>query len=121
MKVKDPQNVMLMTSKSPRTDMLDQVTYHIAIKLQFPHCDDESAISVSCLDLYYSVTLYKESKDLKDEKNDKTAPLVLHNLEEDDTDSSGWSHMHAQTDRQTDTHTHTRKPLLLVLCTPMIE
>lgn len=60
--------------------------------MQFPQCDDENAISVSCLDLYYSVTLYKENKALKDEKDDKTAPLVLHNLEEDDTDSSGLSH-----------------------------
>lgn len=60
--------------------------------MQFPQCDDENAISVSCLDLYYSVTLYKENKALKDEKDDKTAPLVLHNLEEDDPDSSGLLH-----------------------------
>ena len=53
--------------------------------MQCPTCDNDSAISLSCLDLSYFVTLYKERKDFKDEKNDKTAPFILHNLE-DDTD-----------------------------------
>ena len=53
--------------------------------MQFPYCDDESAMSVSCLDLCYSVTFEK----LMDERDDKIAPYVLKELEEDDTDSSG--------------------------------
>ena len=53
--------------------------------MQCPTCNNDNAISLSCLDLSYSVTLYKERKDLKDEKSDKTAPFLLHNLEEDDT------------------------------------
>ena len=57
--------------------------------MQCPTCDDDNAISLSCLDLSYSVTLYKERKDLKDEKIDKTAPFVLHNLEDDDNDTDG--------------------------------
>ena len=57
--------------------------------MQCPTCDNDNAISLSCLDLSYSVTLYKERKDLKDEKKDKTAPFVLHNLEDDDTDTDG--------------------------------
>ena len=55
--------------------------------MQCPTCGNDNAISLSCLDLSYSVTLYK--KDLKDEKNDKTAPFVLHNLDEDNTDTNG--------------------------------
>ncbi len=41
--------------------------------LQFPDCDDDNAISVSCLDLCYSV----KARVLKDEKKDETAPVVL--------------------------------------------
>ena len=58
---------------------------------QFPQCEDGNAVSVSCLDLHYSVTGFIESKALKDEKRDKTAPLVLQNLEEDDTNLIGSS------------------------------
>ena len=61
---------------------------HIFI-MQCPHCDNDNAISLSCLDLYYSVTLYTEKKDLKDEKKDKTSPFVLHNLDKDGTNSNG--------------------------------
>ena len=51
--------------------------------MQFPYCDDESAVSVSCLDLSYSVNF----KALKDAKEDRTVPVVLHNLEEEDPNS----------------------------------
>ena len=51
--------------------------------LQFPDCDDDNAISVSCLDLCYSV----KARALKDEKKDETAPVVLLEiLEEDEKD-----------------------------------
>ena len=53
--------------------------------LQFPDCDDEDAISVSCLDIYYTVK-FKKTKVL-DDKDDKIAPLLLDNL---DDNISGW-------------------------------
>lgn len=59
---------------------------------QFPYCDEKTAISVSCLDLYYAVT-FKDTKAFKDEKKDKTAPVVLQNLDEEDSDcgsEEGW-------------------------------
>lgn len=40
---------------------------------------------MSCLDLCYSVT-FKKTK-VKDEKKDKTAPVVLSNLEEESSES----------------------------------
>ena len=48
--------------------------------LQFPDCDDDNAISVSCLDLCYSV----KARVLKDEKKDETAPVVLLEILEED-------------------------------------
>ena len=49
----------------------------IIMTLQFPDCDDEDAISVSCLDIYYTVKL-KKTKVL----DDKDDPLLLDNLED---------------------------------------
>ena len=49
-------------------------------KLQFPDCDDNNAISVSCLDLCYCV----KARALKDEKKDVTAPVVLLEILEED-------------------------------------
>ena len=46
----------------------------IIMTLQFPDCDDEDAISVSCLDIYYTVK-FKKTKVL-DDKDDKIAPLL---------------------------------------------
>ena len=57
----------------------------IIMTLQFPDCDDEDAISVSCLDIYYTVK-FKKTKVL-DDKDDKIAPLLLDNLEDN---ISGW-------------------------------
>ncbi len=54
--------------------------------LQFPVCEDDEAIAVSCLNLYYSVK-FKAKKALKDEKKDQTAPIVLSNITEQDSDS----------------------------------
>lgn len=53
--------------------------------MQFPYCDEKSAISVSCLDLCYAVK-FKDNKALKDERKDKTAPVVLRDLDEDGSD-----------------------------------
>ena len=61
-------------------------TYHSNTNIQFPYCDDESAISVSCLNLSYFIN-FKENKALKDERNDTTVPIVLCKLEEDDSDT----------------------------------
>lgn len=55
-------------------------------KIQFPFCDEKSAVSVSCLDLCYSVK-FKDTKALKDERKDQTAPVILQNLAEDESDS----------------------------------
>eukprot|EP00731_Ephydatia_muelleri_P033327 Em0028g2a len=46
--------------------------------LQFPDCADEHGVSVSCLDLHYSVTV--RTTKVKDEKKDDTAPVVLRRL-----------------------------------------
>lgn len=48
--------------------------------LQFPDCDDDNAISVSCLDLCYSI----KTGVLKDEEKDETAPVVLLDILEGD-------------------------------------
>ena len=40
---------------------------------------------MSCLDLCYAVK-FKDTKALKDERKDQTAPVVLHNLDEDASD-----------------------------------
>ena len=53
--------------------------------IQLPYCD-ETAVSVSCLDLCYAIK-FKDNKALKDERKDKTAPVVLQNLDEDDSSS----------------------------------
>ena len=56
-------------------------------KTQFPLCADEAGVSVSCLDLHYSVTV--RTTQVKDEKKDDSLPLVLKRLENrDDTDSA---------------------------------
>ena len=44
--------------------------------IQFPICEDDCAISVSCLDLYYAVR-YKAKKADKNERDDKSDPIVL--------------------------------------------
>ncbi|MCG8623343.1 MAG: hypothetical protein MJE68_15295 [Proteobacteria bacterium] len=49
-------------------------------------CEDDDAVAVSCLDLCYSVK-FKAKKALKDERKDQTAPIVLSNIAEDDSDS----------------------------------
>ena len=48
---------------------------------QFPYCVDEDAISVSCLDVNYSVS-FRAKKAVKDEKKDQTAPVVLNDIAE---------------------------------------
>ena len=50
---------------------------------QFPFCNDDQAISVACLDLHYSVTT-RVGKQLKDEKKDNFAPIVLSDLSPED-------------------------------------
>ena len=42
---------------------------------QFPECTDEKCVSVSCLDLHYSVTV--RTTKVKDERKDETVLLVL--------------------------------------------
>lgn len=44
--------------------------------LNFPLCDENDAVSVSCLDLCYSVK-FGSKKMLNDERKDETAPIVL--------------------------------------------
>ena len=51
--------------------------------LQMPHCENDKKISVSCLDLCYSVKL-RRREEFKDEKKDETNPLVLHGLVEEE-------------------------------------
>ena len=68
-----------------RCVLLSSLVCLIIITLQFPDCDDEDAISVSCLDIYYTVK-FKKTKVL-DDKDDKFAPLLLDNLEDN---ISGW-------------------------------
>lgn len=70
------------------------IATHTIHKMQFPYCDEKSAISVSCLDLCYAVK-FKDNKALKDERKDKTAPVVLHDLDEDgsDLESENGSHI----------------------------
>lgn len=57
---------------------------------QFPDCDEENAISVSCLDIFYSVTVLMGTKSV-DERNDKTSLVVLQNLIEEDSSRQGKS------------------------------
>ena len=45
--------------------------------VQFPDCDDEDAISVSCLDLYYTVRFKKK----KVHRDDEITPHLLQNIE----------------------------------------
>ena len=47
---------------------------------QFPVCEPDNYISVSCLNLSYSVTV--KAKKIKDEKKDETTPIVLGDLSE---------------------------------------
>ena len=51
---------------------------------QFPECLPENSVSVSCLDLCYSVTV--KAKKVKDEKKDQTTAIVLGNLSEPEKD-----------------------------------
>ena len=51
----------------------------VSYDLQFPDCADENGVSVSCLDLHYSVTV--RTTQVKDEKKDDTAPVVLRRLQ----------------------------------------
>lgn len=46
---------------------------------QLQECDENDKISVSCLDLTYSIT-YKVSKKIKDEGKDETNTVVLHDI-----------------------------------------
>ncbi len=57
---------------------------------QFPECDDKKAISVSCLDLTYSISF--RSHQVKDEKKDLTVAVVLNDLteEEGSSDKGKW-------------------------------
>ena len=50
---------------------------------QFPICSADQAISVACLDLHYSVTT-RVGKQLKDEKKENFAPIVLSDLSPED-------------------------------------
>ena len=52
---------------------------------QFPECDDKKAISVSCLDLTYSISF--RSHQVKDEKKDLTVAVVLNDLTEEEGSS----------------------------------
>lgn len=54
---------------------------------QFPDCPDQSKVAVSCLDLSYTVTVTKNKE--KDERNDRTEAVVLHELTETDTKEEG--------------------------------
>ena len=54
---------------------------HTHTHTQFPYCEDEDAISVSCLDVHYSVS-FRTKKAVKDEKKDQTAPVVLNDIAE---------------------------------------
>ena len=53
--------------------------FSLYVHVQFPDCDDEDAISVSCLDLYYTVKFKK--KKVHDDKDDEITPHLLQNLE----------------------------------------
>ncbi len=52
---------------------------------QFPECDDKKAISVSCLDMTYSISF--RSHQVKDEKKDLTVAVVLNDLTEEEGSS----------------------------------
>ena len=54
---------------------------------QFPECLHENTVSVSCLDLSYSVTV--KARKVKDEKKDETTAIVLGNLNEPEKDEEG--------------------------------
>ena len=68
-----------------RCVLLSSLVCLIIMTLQFPDCDDEDAISVSCLDIYYTVK-FKKTKVL-DDKDNKITPLLLDNPEDN---ISGW-------------------------------
>lgn len=55
---------------------------------QFPHCETDKKISVSCLDLCYYVK-WKRRKEFKDEKKDETSPVILHDLVEEEDSKEG--------------------------------
>lgn len=48
-------------------------------------CSERDKISVSCLDLSYSIT-YKVTKVIKDESKDETKTVALHDIHDDDDD-----------------------------------
>ena len=74
---------------------------------QFPECADENGVSVSCLDLHYSVTV--RTTKVKDERKDETVPLILKKLE---------SHDESDTATETTGKEASSNPLF-ILCTPL--
>ena len=60
----------------------------LSLDAQFPHCEDGKKISVSCLDLCYTVK-WKRRKEFKDEKKDETSPVILHGLMEEEESNKG--------------------------------
>lgn len=51
--------------------------------MQLSECNDRDKISVSCLDLTYSIT-YKITKTIKDESKDETNFVALHDIAEEE-------------------------------------
>ena len=60
---------------------------HSALFLQFPDCEDNQAIAVSCLDLSYRIT-FETNKKLKDERTDHTQAVVLNDLTEQNEEAT---------------------------------
>ena len=71
-------------------------------------CNADQAISVACLDLHYSVTT-RVGKQLKDEKKENFAPIVLNDLSpEDELNGS-------ETDVNEETTNDSKQTLLLFI------
>lgn len=58
------------------TLLIDSINWGILLFLQLPHCTDDEAISVACLDLHYHVTVHMNIRHIKPEKKGRVSSFI---------------------------------------------
>ena len=74
---------------------------HSDLPVQFPHCGEEAAVSVSCLDIHYYVKSNTKTKMAMMDQKNEMEPLVLETVV---TDFRNTSNMANGSDRSQHMH-----------------